>query len=109
MVLNHVNDVNHWRDRAAEMRILSRMVKDIEAQANMVRLADDYDKLAERAEQHSNAKSLQDCEPPSVWPLSQRPPRNARPGAAATMRGSFSPQSGQGVAFMTTSKDPVHN
>ena len=56
--LNHVNDVNHWRDRAAEMRILSRMVKDIEAQANMARLADDYDKLAERAEQRSNGEVL---------------------------------------------------
>ena len=56
MALNHVNDVNHWRDRADEMRILSRMVKDIEAQANMAELADDYDKLAERAEQRSNGE-----------------------------------------------------
>jgi len=97
MALNHVNDVNHWRDRADEMRILSRMVKDIEAQANMARLADDYDKLAERAEQRSNGEvppRLQ-AAPPSVWSLSHQPPRNARQGAAATMRGSLSPQSGQ--------------
>jgi len=49
MMLNHVNDVKHWRDRAAEMRILTTM-KDIETQAIMIRLADDYDKLADRAE-----------------------------------------------------------
>jgi hypothetical protein len=57
MALNHVNDVKkHWRDRAAEMFVLSTMMKDTEARAIMVRLADDYDKLAERAEQRSNGE-----------------------------------------------------
>jgi len=31
MALNHVDDVKHWRDRAAEMFILSTTMKDIEA------------------------------------------------------------------------------
>jgi hypothetical protein len=40
----------HWRDRAAEMRVLSDGVKDQEAQRMMLKLANDYDKLADRAE-----------------------------------------------------------
>jgi len=57
-----VNDVNHWRDRAAEMRVLATTTKDIEAQAAMVRLADVYDKLADRAELRANAEV-----PPGGW------------------------------------------
>ena len=45
-----MNDENHWLDRAAEMRVLASTTNDIEAQAAMVRLADVYDKLADRAE-----------------------------------------------------------
>jgi hypothetical protein len=58
---NHVNDVNHWRDRAAEMRVLASTTNDIEAQAAMVRLADVYDKLAERAELRASEI------PPAGW------------------------------------------
>jgi hypothetical protein len=45
-----VNDPKHWRDRAAEMRALAETMKDVETQAIMLRLAADYDKLADRAE-----------------------------------------------------------
>ena len=54
MPATHVNDSKHWRDRAAEMRALSDGMKDSEAQAIMRRLADDYDKLADRAEVRAN-------------------------------------------------------
>jgi hypothetical protein len=54
MPASHVNDSKHWRDRAAEMRALSNMMKDVEAAAIMLRLADDYDKLAHRADMRSN-------------------------------------------------------
>jgi hypothetical protein len=57
-----VNDVNLWRDRAAEMRVLATTTKDVEAQAAMVRLADVYDELAERAELRANAEI-----PPAGW------------------------------------------
>jgi len=57
-----VNDVNHWRDRAAEMRALATTTKDIEAQAVMVRLADVYDKLADRAELRAYGEV-----PPGGW------------------------------------------
>jgi hypothetical protein len=45
MPSSHINDAQHWRDRAA----LSDMMIDVEAIAIMLRLADDYDLLADRA------------------------------------------------------------
>jgi hypothetical protein len=50
MTLQGLNDAKHWRDRAAEMRVLSCDMKDFEAQTLMLKLANDYDKLADRAE-----------------------------------------------------------
>jgi hypothetical protein len=48
--VTHINDSKHWRDRAAEMRVLSTTMHDAETIAVMLRLADDYDILADRAE-----------------------------------------------------------
>jgi hypothetical protein len=50
MALQTLNDVRHWRDRAAEMRVLSGEMKDFETRTLMLKLANDYDKLADRAE-----------------------------------------------------------
>ena len=49
MPSSHVNDAQHWRERAAHMRALSLMMRDVEAQAIMQQLANDYDKLADGA------------------------------------------------------------
>jgi hypothetical protein len=62
MAPNHVNDAKHWRDCAEEMRALSTTMNDIDAQTVMVRLADDYDRLAERAELRADGQV-----PPRSW------------------------------------------
>jgi len=54
MPATHVNDDKHWRERAAQMRALSATMKDHEVQALMLQLADDYDKLADRAIMRAN-------------------------------------------------------
>ena len=57
-----MNDVNHWRDRAAEMRALPTTTKDIEAQAVMIRLAAVNHKLADRAGLRAHGEV-----PPGGW------------------------------------------
>ena len=47
VTLQGLNDVKHWRDRAAEKRVLSGQMKDFDAQTLMLKLANDYDKLAD--------------------------------------------------------------
>jgi hypothetical protein len=49
MLSFQINDARHWRERAAHMRALSLIMSNVEAQAIMQRLADDYDKLADGA------------------------------------------------------------
>ena len=48
-MLQHLNDVKHWRDRAAEMRVLADGTKDADVRSIMDALASDYDKIADRA------------------------------------------------------------
>ena len=50
MTLQGIYDAKHWRDRAAAMRVLSDEMKDFEARTLMLKLANDYDKIADRAE-----------------------------------------------------------
>ena len=46
----NVNDPNHWRGRAAEMRTLAEGIEDIVVREMMLRIAEDYEQLAIRAE-----------------------------------------------------------
>jgi hypothetical protein len=56
MSYGSINDPKHWYDRAEEMRALADTMKDLENRAVLLRLADDYDKLADRAELRLNDK-----------------------------------------------------
>ena len=46
---NLVNDPEHWKNRAEEMRATAEDVKDPMAREMMLGIAADYEKLAERA------------------------------------------------------------
>ena len=48
-----VNNSNHLRKRAAEMRVSSKELKDNNTAAVILRLAELYDRLADRAEVRS--------------------------------------------------------
>ena len=50
---SHINDPAHWRSRAEEMRALAESAKDDAAKETMLRVAKDYERLAERAEKRS--------------------------------------------------------
>jgi hypothetical protein len=60
--MTSINDPKHWRDRAAEMRALAKMMKDAETIEIMNRLAEDYEKLADRAAQRQARPSGNDPE-----------------------------------------------
>jgi hypothetical protein len=44
-----IDDPRHWHDRAAEMRVLAEEMTSNEARTMMLKLADDYDELGDRA------------------------------------------------------------
>jgi hypothetical protein len=47
--LPRINDPKHWYDRATELRALSDTMRSEEAAGIMLRLAEDYDRLGDRA------------------------------------------------------------
>jgi hypothetical protein len=48
------NDPRHWRERGEEMRRIAEGIDDAKSRQIMLKIADEYDKLAARAENRSN-------------------------------------------------------
>jgi hypothetical protein len=74
-----INDPEHWRARAQEMRALAEKTDDPLARTSMLAVAAEYEKLAHRAEQRSDGRQTQQQQQPQ--PQSVRRKRN--PGAKA--------------------------
>jgi hypothetical protein len=49
----YLDDPQHWRDRADEIRLLAEDMKDKQSIETMLRIALDYDHLAKRAEERA--------------------------------------------------------
>ena len=60
MRASYVNESNHLRQRAAEMRASSKELRDDSTAAVIMRVADLYERLADRAETRGNQAVLTD-------------------------------------------------
>ena len=69
MPASFINDPEHWRGCAEEMRRLAEDIKDAATKETMLRIARDYEVLAERAKERSKRPSETppfDCG--TAWP-----------------------------------------
>ncbi len=48
-----INDPKHWLDRAKEARALAEQMNDPDAKRTMLGIAEDYERLAKRAEERA--------------------------------------------------------
>jgi hypothetical protein len=50
MISHFINEPDHWRARAEEARMLANQMNDSESRDAMLRIAEDYERHAKRAE-----------------------------------------------------------
>ena len=53
MPLSLLDDPEHWRGRAEEARTLADQLSDTESKRTILRIADDYERLAEHAKRRA--------------------------------------------------------
>jgi hypothetical protein len=53
-----LDDPEHWRSRAEEARVFAEKLSDPESKCTMLRIAADYERLAEAAERRTTKELL---------------------------------------------------
>jgi len=59
MLASFINDPEHWLERAEQMRTLADELDDEQVKETMLRIANDYGRLAKRAEQRTKGLTSQ--------------------------------------------------
>jgi len=54
-----LDDPKHWQERAEEARSIAEELKDLESKRMLLRIADDYDRLAAHARARMKARAAQ--------------------------------------------------
>jgi hypothetical protein len=57
MPASFINDPEHWRQRAGEARSVAEQMNEPQSKEAMLRIAKDYERLAERADQRAKGSS----------------------------------------------------
>jgi hypothetical protein len=52
------NDLRHWQERAADAREIAHQMNDLHARASMLAVAEQYEKIAERALDRLKAQAI---------------------------------------------------
>ena len=56
-----VTDPEHWRKRAADIRVTARLLNDADARARMLRIAEGYEALRRQTEERRHAAPTSAC------------------------------------------------
>jgi hypothetical protein len=93
------NTPKQWRSRAKEARALAKQMRDPESKRALVRVAESYAKIAERAEARLPKKAKKPARRISGSPR-RVSPRENKPSAVATAMHIETPAAAKGVEIL---------
>jgi hypothetical protein len=94
------NTPKQWRSRAKEARALARQMRDPESKRALVRVAESYAKIAQRAEARLPKKAKKPARRVSGSLPRTSSPRDNKPSAVATAMHIETPAAAKGVEIL---------